>query len=210
VASRPWNASARTHSANTEPPTQLTTRFALAAGGLYHGIAEVAGACAYADIHPCRFQPLELVGRARGADHFRAQCFRGLQRRDPDARGNAGHQQPFAGGEPALGDEHVVHHHEGERDACRLLPRQVCGDSDGLPRIHQRVFGVRSAATPHDALPRRESGDAGTGLGNLARAFDAGRLRCACLGQPATGDELAAVEPGCAHAHQHLPWRGLR
>jgi arginyl-tRNA synthetase len=53
--------------------------------------AEVAGAGAYAHIQPCHLQAPELVGRARSADHFRAQRVRRLQRRDPYARGDAGY-----------------------------------------------------------------------------------------------------------------------
>src|SRR4029077_3277381 len=94
----------------------------LAAGRVEHGLREVAGARANAEVEAHALQLVELVLRARGADDLGAERLGGLQGGDADTRGDAGDEHPFARLEASLRDQHVVHHHEDEGNARRLLP----------------------------------------------------------------------------------------
>src|SRR6266567_957000 len=167
-------------SANTEPPTLLTTRFA--------------------PLPPVAF----ITPSAKSPERVR-----GLQRGDADSRRDAGDEQPLAGPQFSLRDQHVVHHHEGERDASRLLPGEVLRHGDRLARVHERIFGERSGAASHDALARLEARDARPELGDLARALGAGGFRRASRLDAVPDDQLAAVQARRAHAHENLAGAGL-
>src|SRR6266704_794324 len=106
-------------------------------------------------------------------------------------------------------DQHVVHHHEGERDASRLLPGEVLRHGDRLARVHERIFGERSGAASHDALARLEARDARPELGDLARALGAGGFRRAARLDAVPDDQLAAIQARRAHAHENLAGAGL-
>jgi hypothetical protein len=182
---------------------------ALAAGRRHHRSEEIGGARADADVEARLLQAVELLLAAGGADHARAERLGALHRGDTDARGDAGHEHPFAFLQPALQHEHVVHDQEDERDRGRLFEGEALGHRDRLARIHHRVLRERARATAHDALSDAEALGARTELGDLARAFHADRLGGAGLLQAMPEDELAAIERGRAHLHQHLPRPGL-
>jgi hypothetical protein len=142
-----------------------------------------------------RFQPVEFFLRPGGPDDLGADRLGRLQRRHAHARGHAGHEEPLAGLELALSDEHVVHHHEGKRDRARLLPRDVRRHRDRVALVHEAELGEASRAAPHDAL---------AGAEHLARRFLSGGLGGARGDQAVPGDELAAVQARGVDLHEML------
>ncbi len=182
---------------------------ALAAGGFHHRVGEVSRARADADVQAHAFELVELVLRARRADHLGAERLGGLQSGDADPGGDAGDEQPFARLELPLSDEHVVHHHEDERNARGFLPGEILRHRQSLARIDERVLGEAAAAAPHHAIARLESGHAFSELRDLARAFSAGRFRGTARLDRVPDDQLAAIEARGVHAQQDLPRAGL-
>src|SRR3989454_1479117 len=174
---------------------------ALAVGGLHDGVVEVGGARADADVEAELLQARQLVGRARGADDARAERLARLERGHADARGHAGHQQPLAGRQVALGHQHVVDDQEHERRGGGLLPAEGGRHAHGLARVHQRVLGEAARAAPHHGVAGREAGDALPGLHDFARALAAARLGG---GAGLAAQQFAAGQRGGVHAHEQL------
>ena len=107
---------------------------------------------AHADIQPEPLQSIELLLRARSADDARAHLLRRLERRDTDAGRHAGDEDPFTRRELPLGDQHVVHDEERERNRRAFLPPEAGRHGDRFARIHQRMLGKRARASSHHAL----------------------------------------------------------
>jgi hypothetical protein len=146
-------------------------------------------------------EALELGGRSRSADDLRAQRLARLQRRHPHARGHPGDEQPLARLQPPLRHQHVVHYGEDERNRGRLLERQVHRDRQRFAPVHEHVLGKRAGGAAHHPL---------TCAHHLAGGFLPGGLGGAGGHQAMAGDELAAIQPCGAHAHQDLVAARLR
>jgi hypothetical protein len=130
--------------------------------------------------------------------------------RHAHARGDAGHQQRLAGAQPALQHQHVVHHHEGERDRAGVRPVERWGHCNRLALIEQCAFGECAGATPHRAVADAPAVDTGPDRQHLAGRFGAHRLGAAAARvQAMAGDEFAAVQARGAHADQQLTGTGL-
>ena len=167
-------------------------------------MVKIARARAQTEVQPQRLQPIEFVLRARRADHLGAQHFGCLERGHADAGRNAAHQHPFIGCKPSLGDEHVVHHHECQWNRGSFLPCKLGRYSNRFAKIHQRVFGERTGATPHHALPHLDAGHPRGELDHLACALHPDGFGRTRLLQAVSDDEFAAIEACRAHLHQHL------
>jgi hypothetical protein len=179
-----------------------------AVGRLEHCVGERGRAHLDADVEAELAQARELGGRARGADHARTERLRRLQRCNADARGHAADEQPFAGSQTSLRDEHVVDDEKDERHRRRCFDRERRRHRHRFAHVHQRVFGERARAASHDDGAGRRIGDAGAERDDLARAFEPRRPCRTALHEPAR-DQLAAVEPRGMHPDEQLARPGI-
>ncbi len=97
--------------------------YAFTAGRLHGHVMKTDTTRLDADVEPETLELRELVRGTRRADNVPAERLCGLQRRDADARRGARDQQPFVLLKMSVRHEHVVRHHEHERDCSCLLPR---------------------------------------------------------------------------------------
>jgi len=106
-----------------------------------------------------------------------------------------------------LSDEHVVHHHEGERNARPPPPRKGSSASPRLARVDERVLGKGAAAAAHHAIARlNEVTPSPTLATSAAPSFPAASRVRPFHGVP--DDQLAAIQARRMHAQQDLPAPG--
>src|SRR5260221_6691003 len=111
--------------------------------------------------------------------------------------------------ELTLSDQHVVYHHEDERNARGFLPGEILRHRQSLAGIDERVLGKGAGAAPHHAVAHIESAHAFSDLRDLASAFSAGRFRGAARLDRVADDQLTAIQARGVHAQEDLPRAGL-
>ncbi len=108
-----------------------------------------------------------------------------------------------------MSDQHVVHHHEDQRNARGFLPGEILRHSQSLARIDERVLREGAAAAPHHAVADLEPCDAFSELCDFAGALSTGGFRGAARLDGVPDDQLAAIQARGVHPREDLPGPGL-
>jgi len=108
-----------------------------------------------------------------------------------------------------LGDQHVVHHHEDERDARPFLPGEILRHRQSLARINERVLGKAPLQRPITRSSTLKPVTPAPSLATSPGTFSSGRFRGAARLDRVPDDQLAAIQARGVHAQEDLPRAGL-
>ena len=186
---------------------------ALAIGRFQHllgpvGLARIDDEVGAEFLEPCASR---VIGRGPD-DQPRAPELGDLQAHQADAGARALDDDGFAGLQPAVGHDGVMHGAERDRIGRGLLPAHVVRrNSRGPAVIGDRIFGVATLADAHHPVARLEAFDLSPAFDYLARVFDAGNTaRGAGVSRTVRARQLGAVHPDRAHLDQYFGGLGLR
>ena len=160
-----------------------------------------------------RGDAVAAVGVAHGGDDLRPRRGAELDRGRADAAGGAVDEQALARPQGRLGEQRVVGGGEDLGDRAGRVQLEALGHGHELALVDDRELGLAAPADDaHDAVALLEAARAGAERGDLAGELQAGdvRRRAGRRGVAALAlQDVGAVEPGAAHAHEDLARAGL-